>query len=255
MKKLNEQEQKVIAIIKSFLIETGIEQNILQGNLLKLEAKKLLIENPNAFLLGLIADQSVKAEIAWSLPYNLKQRIGTFDFDEIYTKYNETSLEQVLKEKPALHRYPGRISVYIFSAIETILNKHKGNAKNIWENKTASEIVLELEEFKGISHKKASLGTLLLVRDLGLQIIDKENIDIAYDVHIKRIFGRVGLVNVDSEENILNAARRLNPKFPGELTTAFWTIGRKYCYATDPQCLLCPLNNVCEKNKIDASKN
>lgn len=50
------------------------------------------------------------------------------------------------------------------------------------------EIVERLEAFSGISHKKASLACLLLWRDLGVEISDKENIDIAYDVHIRRIF-------------------------------------------------------------------
>lgn len=46
----------------------GDSENILKGNLLKDDEKSFLIHNQNAFLFGLISDQSVKAETAWSLP-------------------------------------------------------------------------------------------------------------------------------------------------------------------------------------------
>ena len=75
-------------------MKIGTENNILKGNLLKKEVKDFLINNPNAFLLGLISDQSVKAEIAWSLPYHLKERIGTFDFQKIVHLYDETKLSK-----------------------------------------------------------------------------------------------------------------------------------------------------------------
>ncbi len=236
-------------LIKNYLIALGNNNNILTGDLLSGDVKSFLNNNSNAFLIGLIADQSVKAELAWSLPYNLNDRIGTFDFENIVDSYTEDELEQVIKTKPALHRYPNRMAMYIYNAMKDVLEKYEGSASNIWEGKSAEEIVSNLEEFKGISHKKASLGTLLLVRDMGLSVPDKENIDIAYDVHIKRIFSRVGLVKDETEEKVLEAARNLNPDFPGELTTAFWSIGRDFCHSNNPMCLLCPLEPVCEKNE------
>lgn len=239
-------EKEIVKVIKDFLNEIGIENNILQGDLLEKEVKEFLIYEPNAFLLGLITDQSVKAELAWSLPYRLKERIGTFDFEKIYHSYDEKKLEEVIRTKPALHRYPSRMASYILSAIHDVLTKYQGNAKNIWENQTAAEVVKRLEAFKGISHKKASLGTLILVRDLNIDLVDRQNIDIAYDVHIKRVFERVGLVTEPTEEQVLTSARKLNPEFPGEFTTAFWTIGRDDCHASNPSCLQCPLNKVCK---------
>ena len=55
--------------------ELGNSENILKGDLLKEEEREFISENSNAFLFGLIADQSVKAETAWSLPYKLKEII------------------------------------------------------------------------------------------------------------------------------------------------------------------------------------
>lgn len=246
--KLTEKKEKIINILLEYLEQIEDQNSILKGDLLKQEEKEFILNDLNAFIIGLISDQSVKAEIAWSLPYKLANRLGTFDFNEIIKKYDATNIETAIKEKPALHRYPNRMSLYIYEAIKRIISNYNSKAENIWNGKTAEQIVNELEQFKGISHKKASLGTLILVRDLCANIIDKENIDIAYDIHIRRLFLRLGLVDEDIQEKVLEAAKKLYPDFPGKLTTAFWTLGREVCRPTDPACLICPLFEVCDKD-------
>lgn len=253
----NNFEKKELEILKSilgYLQEIEDKNSILKGDLIKEEEKQFILNNLNAFIIGLISDQSVKAETAWSLPYKLSERLGNFEFKEILKKYAEKDIEDIIREKPSLHRYPSRMANYIYNAMNDIVTKYDSNAENIWKNKTAAEIVESLEKFKGISHKKASLGTLILVRDLGIDIIDKENIDIAYDIHIRRLFLRLGLVDEDVQEKILEEARKIYPEFPGRLTTAFWTIGREFCRPTEPTCLICPLYECCDKD-LEKSKN
>lgn len=253
----NNFEKKELEILKSilgYLQEIEDKNSILKGDLVKEEEKQFILNNLNAFIIGLISDQSVKAETAWSLPYKLSERLGNFEFEEILKKYTEKDIEDIIREKPSLHRYPSRMANYIYNAMNDIVTKYDSNAENIWKNKTAAEIVESLEKFKGISHKKASLGTLILVRDLGIDIIDKENIDIAYDIHIRRLFLRLGLVDEDAQEKIIEEARKIYPEFPGKLTTAFWTIGREFCRPTEPTCLICPLYECCDKD-LEKSKN
>lgn len=253
----NNFEKKELENLKSilgYLQEIEDKNSILKGDLVKEEEKQFILNNLNAFIIGLISDQSVKAETAWSLPYKLSERLGNFEFKEILKKYTEKDIEDIIREKPSLHRYPSRMANYIYNAMNDIVTKYDSNAENIWKNKTAAEIVESLEKFKGISHKKASLGTLILVRDLGIDIIDKENIDIAYDIHIRRLFLRLGLVDEDVQEKILEEARKIYPEFPGRLTTAFWTIGREFCRPTEPTCLICPLYECCDKD-LEKSKN
>ncbi len=240
-------EYEIAKIILNYTKEIETESSILKGDLLSQNEKEFVLNNPNAFLIGLISDQSVKAELAWSLPYKLSQRLNTFDLNKILKDFDTDSLEAIIKEKPALHRYPNRMAMYIYEAIKKIITEYSGNAQNIWDNKSAKEIVDSLEQFKGISHKKASLGTLILIRDLNANIIDKENVDIAYDIHIRRLFLRLGLVDNDIQEEVLESAKRMNPKFPGELTTGFWHIGREICRPTNPSCLICPLFSECNR--------
>ena len=227
--------------------ELGNSENILKGDLLKEEEREFISENSNAFLFGLIADQSVKAETAWSLPYKLKERMGTFEIKDIVSKYSMDNIQQFIKDKPALHRYPTNIGKYLYLAAEKIMNEYASNAKNIWFNQPAKIIVKRLEDFKGISHKKASLACLLLIRDMNLNIEDKENVDIIYDIHIRRIFLRAGFCEKDTFKDVVEGAKKLYPEFPGYLTSAFWAIGREICRPSNPCCDKCPIREFCKK--------
>ncbi len=91
------------------------DNSILSDNMLKKEEREFLLSDWNAFIIGLISDQSVKAEMAWRLPYYLLKRLGYFDFDRIIKEQSVESLEAIIKEKPALHRYPRKMAENIFS--------------------------------------------------------------------------------------------------------------------------------------------
>lgn len=171
------------------------DNSILSDNMLKKEERELLLSDWNAFLIGLISDQSVKAEVAWRLPYYLSKRLGHFDLCRIAEEETVKFLENIIKEKPALHRYPRKIAEYIFFAVNKIVKEYNSDVENIWKNDlNAEQVVEKLEEFKGISYKKAALGALLLVRDFGVTLENLYCIDIAYDVHIRRIFLRMDLL-------------------------------------------------------------
>lgn len=220
------ENKDILNALQNYEMTFGTAENIFSGGLLEDAERDFVMRDSNAFLFGLIADQSVKAETAWSLPYKLAQRLGHFSMQKIAKESSSEEIGTLLRTKPALHRYPGNMGRYLWSAAERLTSEYDGCAENIWGNVTAMEIVERLEAFSGISHKKASLACLLLWRDLGVEISDKENIDIAYDVHIRRIFLRAGFCEKDTLKDVTEAARRLNPKFPGYLTSPFWALGR-----------------------------
>lgn len=235
--------------------EAAISENsIFKSDMLKLEEKNFILKDWNAFLMGLIADQSVKVEVAWRLPYHLCCRLGHFDLNRLVNEETIDSLEKIIKTKPALHRYPRKMAEYIFSASLNIINNYDGNIENLWKRDSNSQNVIKnFEKFKGISHKKASLGALLLVRDLNIKLKNLEFIDIATDTHVKRVFLRMGLTNQDSNEDIVAKAKEINPEFPGELTLPFWVVGRDFCRPLNPNCKECLLSEFCLqcKNSCD----
>lgn len=204
-------------------------------------------DEPNAFLFGLIADQSVRAEIAWSLPFRLKERLGHLEIPKI-ARMKPGELGAVLATKPALHRYPNTMARNLVSAAQSLLDKYRGRACEIWAPPAkALQIVERLKELKGIGHKKASLGLILLIRNFGLRVADTSAIDIANDLHIRRVFLRTGLAATDSAAAILEAARQLHPEYPGLLTTPVWVAGRTWCKVSGPDCPNCVLTKHCLK--------
>lgn len=71
--------------------------------------------------------------------------------------------------------------------------------------------------------------------------------DIKPDVHIKRVFCRLGVSDEETIDAALNATRMMNPDYPSELDSALWWIGRKWCFASSPDCDHCPMNILCQK--------
>jgi hypothetical protein len=49
-----------------------------------------------------------------------------------------------------------------------------------------------------------------------------KSIDLSYDVHVKRVFARSGLAKSDSRPHVLDAARELDPDYPGKLDLGAW---------------------------------
>ncbi len=66
----------------------------------------------------------------------------------------------------------------------------------------------------------------ILARDFGIPIHDISGIDIAYDVHLRRVFLRAGLAEHDDVTHMVNVARTLHPERPGALDLPAWDMGR-----------------------------
>jgi len=211
------------------------------------EANTFLLNNPLAFILAVIYDQGIKAERAWELPYILKNRLGHLNVKKI-AKMDKILLIKIFQQKPKLHRFPTTMAERTIQACQLLLRKYDGKAENIWnDNPKASDVQFRFQEFEGIGQKKASMATNTLVRDLDVQMRDKSGIDISYDIHIRRIFLRTGLIKKDDMKFIVNKARELNPDYPGVLDLGCWITGRSYCFPKNPDCKHCPLNKYCAK--------
>lgn len=88
----------------------------------------------------------------------------------------------------------------------------------------------------------------ILARDLAVPIQELSGTDIAYDVHVRRVFLRTRLAERDDIDHMVEVARCLHPERPGELDFPAWLIGRRWCRPGIPDCGGCPLRSVCPKN-------
>ncbi|RMF00953.1 MAG: iron-sulfur cluster loop, partial [Alphaproteobacteria bacterium] len=95
---------------------------------------------------------------------------------------------------------------------------------------SSAMVVYRFLEFSGVGPKIATMAANILARSFKIPMADYYSIDISADVHVKRVFERLGLVDADpSVDQVIYRARSLNPEFPGLLDYPCWDIGRKWC--------------------------
>ena len=211
-----------------------------------------------AFLIGVISDYGVSALRAWSLPYELKRRLGTLSSKKI-SMMSESQLEQVLRHPSNLHRFPKQIARFTLDASNRIACQYNGITSNIWRNtESAREIKANFLQFKGIGPKKAEMATKILVRDKNLKLNDLWSVGLAPDVHVWRVLYRLGNIvsaNPGTTEELVRVGKLLKPDYPAEFDDALWMLGRDICRPTNPLCLQCPLNILCQKVDVLKSPN
>jgi uncharacterized HhH-GPD family protein len=210
------------------------------------EADELLYSDPFAFLLGVLLDEGMPAERAWVGPYLLKQRVG--HLEPLRLRRESRSVRSAVNLQPKIHRYIDIMSDAIVQAADRVCTVYDGDASRIWApGSTAAEVDARFREFHKIGPKKAAMAVEILISHFGVDLADHGGTNVAYDVHVRRVFLRTGLVQHDSFAEITAAGRRLNPDRPGLLDLPTWLIGRRWCDSQRPDCPECPITGVCRK--------
>lgn len=210
------------------------------------ESDRLIREDGFAFLLAVIFDEGIKFERAWRAPFELQQRLGSID--PSFLVENPAAVRDAVARPVALHRYIDKTPVRLVAAADRVLSQYSGDAERIWnDSPTAETLRRRLEEFSGIGQKKAAMAVEILERQRGAVITHLEGSDIAFDVHVRRVFLRSGLADRDEQTHMIQVARALNAERPGALDYPTWWIGHEWCRPDDPLCGLCPLGRTCSK--------
>lgn len=214
------------------------------------EADELLSDMthyPHAFVLGCVMDRQMKAERAWSIPYEVSKEIGGFEFARCYSVDLDTIKEIFTRRK--LHRFRDTMAQNFFQATQRIHKKYSDDASNIWKGRPKSAtVVRRFLEFKGVGIKIASMAGNLLARDFKIPMEDKLCLDISPDVQVRRAFIRLGLLEEGAtRDQLIYRARELNPEYPGVFDVGAWEIGRKWCRPRNPDCEGCYLETLCPK--------
>jgi endonuclease III len=146
-----------------------------------------------------------------------------------------------------LHRFVDKMSGYFHLAIQKISNDYAGNAAQIWTGKPSSaEVVYRFLTFAGVGPKIGSMAANILAREFKITFADYFSIDISADVHVRRVFARLGLCAANaSPEQVIYKAKALYPEFPGMMDLPCWEIGRNWCKSQWPECTGCYMKDLC----------
>lgn len=134
------------------------------------EADALLSEDAFALLIGMVLDQQVPLEWAFSAPRRLKERLGgRLDATDIAAMDPE-ELGRAFTERPALHRFPGANAKRVQGVAQIIVDEYDGQAERIWtEAKTGEELYRRVKALPGFGEQKAKIFIALLGKQLGAQ--------------------------------------------------------------------------------------
>jgi endonuclease III len=214
-------------------------------------AATVIEENPFAFALAAVLDRGTKSEIIWTIPYDLQAKIGNLAPQFFVDKPIE-ELELLFRSLPNKPRYITDAPRTVKELAQIVQREYKGNAANIWQNQTATYVKSVFRRIYGVGPGIASMIVLLLEKCFKIHFtdLDHKTMDVKPDVHVVRVFERLGFINISDSTEALEAARRLNPEYPGALDAPAWTIGKKWCGPFAPQCSYCAVRTVCPKKVI-----
>ncbi|QDL69389.1 Fe-S cluster assembly protein HesB [Streptomyces malaysiensis subsp. malaysiensis] len=135
------------------------------------EADALLERDPLALMIGMLLDQQVPMEWAFSGPYTIARRLGRdgLDAQEIAAQDPER-FAALLSEKPAVHRYPGSMAGRIQQLCRYLVEHYDGDPTALWaEVSSGQELLRRLHELPGFGKQKAQIFLALLGKRMGVR--------------------------------------------------------------------------------------
>ncbi|MFE5620402.1 HhH-GPD-type base excision DNA repair protein [Streptomyces sp. NPDC056470] len=135
------------------------------------EADELLGRSPLAALVGMLLDQQVPMEWAFSGPYTIAQRLGTDDLDAgQIAAYDPEAFGALLSAKPAVHRYPGSMAKRIQQLCQFLVDEYGGDAEAVWADAgSGAELLARLKALPGFGVQKAQIFLALLGKRYGVR--------------------------------------------------------------------------------------
>lgn len=135
------------------------------------EANELLAAEPLALMLGMLLDQQVTMEWAFGAPLLLKQRLGVEHLDAgAIAAMDPEALEQVFRDKPALHRYPASMAKRTHDLCRHLVEHYDGRAEELWNGaSTGDELLARVQALPGFGKDKSRIFVGLLGKRLGVR--------------------------------------------------------------------------------------
>ncbi|MFE9691216.1 HhH-GPD-type base excision DNA repair protein [Micromonospora sp. NPDC005806] len=133
------------------------------------EANELLARSPLALLLGMVLDQQVPMEKAFSSPYVLAKRLGHEPDARELAGYAPEALVALFAQPPALHRFPKAMAARVQEVCRVLVDRYDGDPARLWSDVAdGRELLRRVGELPGFGKQKAQIFVALLGKRFGI---------------------------------------------------------------------------------------
>jgi uncharacterized HhH-GPD family protein len=133
------------------------------------EANELLSRSPLALLIGMVLDQQVTLEKAFSAPLDLVKRLGHEPTTAELAEFDPIALAGIFSERPALHRFPRAMAARVQEMARLIVDQYDGDPAQLWSTaKTGAELLKRVSALPGFGAQKAQIFVALLGKRFGI---------------------------------------------------------------------------------------
>ena len=132
-------------------------------------ADQLLNTDGTALLIGMLLDQQVPMEWAFTGPATLQKRLGHLDARSI-AAMDRDEFVQVCCNKPAIHRFPAAMGRRVHDLCTTLTSDFDGSADAVWRDAaTGDQLYARLRALPGYGDEKARIFIAILGKRMGVQ--------------------------------------------------------------------------------------
>ncbi|WP_207229773.1 HhH-GPD-type base excision DNA repair protein [Krasilnikovia cinnamomea] len=134
------------------------------------EANELLTRDPLALTIGMVLDQQIPLEKAFSSPYVLAQRLGHPPTARELAEFDTDALIEIFAKPPALHRFPKAMATRVQDVCRVLVAEYDGDAANLWADvRDGAELLRRVGSLPGFGKQKAQIFTALLGKQYGVR--------------------------------------------------------------------------------------
>jgi uncharacterized HhH-GPD family protein len=131
-------------------------------------ADSLLNTDGTALLIGMLLDQQVPMEWAFTGPSTLRDRLGHLDATKIAAMEVEDFVA-VCAAKPAIHRFPAAMGRRIHELCTALADDYDGIGANVWADvTTGGELYARLRALPGYGEEKSRIFVAILAKSQGV---------------------------------------------------------------------------------------
>jgi uncharacterized HhH-GPD family protein len=130
----------------------------------------LLDRDPLALLIGMVLDQQIPLEKAFSSPYVLTQRLGHEPTAHELAAFDLDELVAIFARPPALHRFPKAMAARVQEVCQVLVERYDGDAAALWSGVAdGRELLKRVGELPGFGKQKAQIFVALLGKQYRVQ--------------------------------------------------------------------------------------